>query len=364
MNSTDESKSTSATLPKDSAHSNEKTKGKDREKDIKDSHEKKRSKHDDHHSKSCSRDKHREKDRKDDKHSSHRHHHRHRKSSTDRHKKSRRSSSSSRSSRSSSRSSDRKHLTRRSNSRTRRSRSRDDYRSNRSKHTDYEPRKRNDHDDRKRNDHDSSKSKYEDKRPIKIEKPEEKTKTPDPETTATSSAGNIVEMLKQIEVPRELRYNQKEAAKYQMEQLRKKTEEMTGIKVPTFYSTTAINPLVYAEQQRKRKLLWSKAKDNENTTTGIVGRAIVESQDEKTAEKFKKLMGIKSQTNDSKNDQTAAAAVNQVQIMQQQAFEAMDKEYQFARMTTHTHRGMGLGFASNAVTVIDPNQIQRAPQKY
>lgn len=75
-------------------------------------------------------------------------------------------------------------------------------------------------------------------------------------------------------------------------------------------------------------------------------------------------MGIKSQTNDSKNDQTAAAAVNQVQIMQQQAFEAMDKEYQFARMTTHTHRGMGLGFASNAVTVIDPNQIQRAPQKY
>lgn len=39
---------------------------------------------------------------------------------------------------------------------------------------------------------------------------------------------------------------------------------MTGIKVPTFYSTTAINPLVYAEQQRKRKLLWSKAKDNEN----------------------------------------------------------------------------------------------------
>jgi hypothetical protein len=29
-------------------------------------------------------------------------------------------------------------------------------------------------------------------------------------------------MLKQIEVPKELRYNQKEAAKFQMEQLRKK----------------------------------------------------------------------------------------------------------------------------------------------
>ncbi len=88
----------------------------------------------------------------------------------------------------------------------------------------------------------------------------------------------------------------------------------------------------------------------------------MESQDEKTAEKFKKLMGIKSNTNESKNDQSAAAAVNQIQKMQQQAFEAMDKEYNFARMTTHTHRGMGLGFATNATTVIDPNQIQRAAQ--
>jgi arginine/serine-rich coiled-coil protein 2 len=43
-----------------------------------------------------------------------------------------------------------------------------------------------------------------------------------------------------------------------------KTEELTGVKVPSFYNTTAINPLVYAEQQKKRKLLWSKAKDNEN----------------------------------------------------------------------------------------------------
>ena len=88
----------------------------------------------------------------------------------------------------------------------------------------------------------------------------------------------------------------------------------------------------------------------------------MESQDEKTAEKFKKLMGIKANTSESKNDQSAAAAVNQIQKMQQQAFEAMDKEYQFARMTTHTHRGMGLGFASNAATVIDPNQIQKAAQ--
>jgi hypothetical protein len=38
---------------------------------------------------------------------------------------------------------------------------------------------------------------------------------------------------------------------------------MTGVKVPSFYSATAINPLVYAEQEKKRKLLWSKPKENE-----------------------------------------------------------------------------------------------------
>ena len=31
---------------------------------------------------------------------------------------------------------------------------------------------------------------------------------------------------------------------------------------------------------------------------------------------------------------------------QQELFEHLDKEYQFARMATHTHRGMGLGTVS------------------
>lgn len=39
---------------------------------------------------------------------------------------------------------------------------------------------------------------------------------------------------------------------------------MAGVKIPTFYNTSNVNPLVLAEQQRKRKLLWSKSKDNEN----------------------------------------------------------------------------------------------------
>lgn len=41
-----------------------------------------------------------------------------------------------------------------------------------------------------------------------------------------------------------------------------KAQELTGVEVPKFYNPTAINPLKFAEQQQKRKLLWSKAGDN------------------------------------------------------------------------------------------------------
>lgn len=39
-------------------------------------------------------------------------------------------------------------------------------------------------------------------------------------------------------------------------------QEITGIPVPKYYNPAAVNPLKYAEQVQKRKLLWSKAKDH------------------------------------------------------------------------------------------------------
>lgn len=33
---------------------------------------------------------------------------------------------------------------------------------------------------------------------------------------------------------------------------------MTGIAVPKYYNPAAVNPLKYAEQVQKRKLLWSR----------------------------------------------------------------------------------------------------------
>lgn len=72
------------------------------------------------------------------------------------------------------------------------------------------------------------------------------------------------DILKTIEIPKEIRHDRDLVAKYQADQLKKKAEEIAGVKIPTFYNTSNINPLVLAEQQRKRKLLWSKSKDNEN----------------------------------------------------------------------------------------------------
>jgi len=34
---------------------------------------------------------------------------------------------------------------------------------------------------------------------------------------------------------------------------------MTGVAVPSYYNPAAVNPVKYAEQLKKRKMLWSKA---------------------------------------------------------------------------------------------------------
>jgi len=100
------------------------------------------------------------------------------------------------------------------------------------------------------------------------------------------------------------------------------------IKIPSYYKTSAVNPALFAEQQRKRKLLWSKPKDsNEITSTKLVGQAIVETtQDERTAEKFRKLMGIDKQELAS-NKSPSTSATESLNSMQKKAFEDLDKEY-------------------------------------
>jgi len=131
-----------------------------------------------------------------------------------------------------------------------------------------------------------------------------------------------------------------EAVMQSMLQLQKETTAKTGVEIPSFYNPAAINPVKYAEQVQKRKLLWSKNKDKE-VDTKWNATSLSSDSDDKSKEKFRKLMGIHGKT----AERIEESAV-QTEDKQRELFDGLDREYQMARMTTHTHRGIGLGFGS------------------
>lgn len=47
----------------------------------------------------------------------------------------------------------------------------------------------------------------------------------------------------------------------QMAALQAKTLAETGIAVPTYYNPSAVNPMKFAEQEKKRKMLWQGKKE-------------------------------------------------------------------------------------------------------
>ena len=66
-----------------------------------------------------------------------------------------------------------------------------------------------------------------------------------------------------------------------------------------------------------------------------------------TEEKFRKLMGIKDDNIDGEGE--AEKLTDEQTRRQEELFSQLDREYAFARMATHTHRGIGLGFQSQGM---------------
>jgi hypothetical protein len=131
------------------------------------------------------------------------------------HKKSRRSSSSSRTSSKSRSRSVSRHRRNHSHSKSqRRSKSREDYRRN-----DYTKRNESSSSKRTNYHHDNNKPPKHEAKSVIENKPE----------TENSVDNKMADLLKQIEVPKELRFNRHEAAKYQMEQLRKKVKNYSFV---------------------------------------------------------------------------------------------------------------------------------------
>ena len=143
----------------------------------------------------------------------------------------------------------------------------------------------------------------------------------------------------------------------------KKVEEM-GVEMPKYYRAGAINPVSYAEQVQKRKMLWKKpgtggeeAAAAPEKAAAAPEKAAAPSQPacqisfnkweatnfgtEEANEKFRRLMGIKAAPKPEELQVEDAPGASSAKIMSD-----LDKEYEVARKQTHRNRGLGLGFSS------------------
>lgn len=130
----------------------------------------------------------------------------------------------------------------------------------------------------------------------------------------------------------------------QMAALQAKTLAETGIAVPSYYNPSSVNPMKFAEQEKKRKLLWQGKKDGDKSQTAELWEKLNFGNKDQNV-KFRKLMGIKNdeaETSKPINDEGMKTLEKQEEM-----FRNLDVQYEMARSQTHTQRGMGLGFSSS-----------------
>lgn len=127
--------------------------------------------------------------------------------------------------------------------------------------------------------------------------------------------------------------------------------------LPSYYNPTAVNPLKYSEQMQKRKLLWKKPQEEATvdapeppskptSTCAKVweGMTFAQDDDGKVTAKFRKLMGIRGDA--PPPDEKPGPAASSLLQQQEKLFQDLDQQYEAARVSTHTHRGVGLGYSS------------------
>lgn len=79
------------------------------------------------------------------------------------------------------------------------------------------------------------------------------------------------------------------------------------------------------------------------------GSTFTSDQDGKVSAKFRKLMGMKDSDGKEEHGDLPDDMTEEQKRKQAELFSRLDKEYEFARMTTHTQRGVGLGFSSHPI---------------
>lgn len=178
-----------------------------------------------------------------------------------------------------------------------------------------------------------------------------------------------------------------------------KVKELTGVEVPKYYNPAAINPLRYAEQIKKRQMLWSKKPAGDEgepeeqplpTTTAPTSSGLGQKPaaaalgaaptsfnkwettnfgNDKTNEKFRRLMGIKGGGGGGGNGSNcgippntdSSSANNRNPNNAAKWFADQEQQYEKARAITHTQRGLGLGFTSALPPGGPPPEEQEPP---
>ncbi|KAL0979387.1 hypothetical protein UPYG_G00184410 [Umbra pygmaea] len=131
----------------------------------------------------------------------------------------------------------------------------------------------------------------------------------------------------------------------QMAALQAKTLAETGIAVPSYYNPSAVNPMKFAEQEKKRKKLWQGKKEGDKSQTAELWEKLNFGNKDQNV-KFRKLMGIKGEEEGEASKPLNDEGLKTLQ-QQEEMFHNLDVQYEMARSQTHTQRGMGLGFGSS-----------------
>jgi len=106
------------------------------------------------------------------------------------------------------------------------------------------------------------------------------------------------------------------------------------------------------EQIQQRKLIFSKKTEETSSSSSKATAlwkqpAFADDSDGKVSAKFKRLMGMKDDPPAAASSSSSADGDSEVAKKQQQYFADLEKQYEVARATTHTQRGLGLGFGSS-----------------
>lgn len=129
------------------------------------------------------------------------------------------------------------------------------------------------------------------------------------------------------------------------------------VELPAYYNPNVINVNKFAEQQQKRKLIWSGKKEEAAKDSAKWGTAkFSQDNDGSKASKFMRLMGIKdgknekfSQSHENSDNFSITAPKPEASAAAKPSddlFSNMEQQYEVARQVTHISRGVGLGFGS------------------